>query len=51
MADSSNLQFINQTFVQEYSRMGKIDQASIVIDNLVKGKPVSPKGKLLPTVM
>ena len=51
MADSSNLQFVNQTFVQEYSKMGKIYQGSIVIDNLVKGKPVSQKGKLMPIVM
>lgn len=61
MADSSNMAFVNQTFVQEYSASlpaglvspgtGKIDQASLVIDNLVKGKPLPQKGKLLQTVM
>ena len=51
MADSSNLAFVNQTFVQEYSGVAKIDQSSVVIDNLVRGKPLPQKGMLLQTVM
>ncbi|RVW56967.1 hypothetical protein CK203_070457 [Vitis vinifera] len=61
LADSSNMAFVNQPFVQEYngsvpaglvsSRTAKIDQASAVIDNLVKGKALPQKGNLLQAVM
>ncbi|XP_034687374.1 uncharacterized protein LOC117915796 isoform X1 [Vitis riparia] len=61
LADSSNMAFVNQPFVQEYngsvpaglvsSGTAKIDQASAVIDNLVKGKALPQKGNLLQAVM
>ncbi|CAK9140222.1 unnamed protein product [Ilex paraguariensis] len=61
MGDSSNIAFVNQPLVQEYnstistnlvsSGPPKIDQASLVIDNLAKGKTLPQKGKLLQAVM
>ncbi|KAL6967445.1 hypothetical protein U1Q18_033255 [Sarracenia purpurea var. burkii] len=38
---SNNLAFVNQSF----------DQGSLVIDSIVKGKPLPQKGKLLPAVL
>ncbi|XVF20125.1 hypothetical protein REPUB_Repub11eG0171400 [Reevesia pubescens] len=62
MADSGNMGFVNQPFVQEYnngsvstglvsSGVTKIDPATTVIDNLAKGKVLPQKGKLLQAVM
>lgn len=56
VADSSHMGFVNQPFVvQDYkasaSASTKIDHASAVIDNLVKGKTLPQKGKLLQAVM
>ncbi|KAA8543944.1 hypothetical protein F0562_021879 [Nyssa sinensis] len=54
MGDSSNLAFVNQPFVHDYNGTivkPKIDQASVVIDNLVKGKTLPQKGKLLQSVL
>lgn len=61
MADSNNMAFVNQPIIQEYngslpgglvsSGAAQIDQASVVIDNLVKGKELPQKGKLLQAVM
>ncbi|KAJ0083198.1 hypothetical protein Patl1_30854 [Pistacia atlantica] len=47
MADSRNLNFVNQPFV----RVTKIDPVAAVLDSLVKGKTLPPKGKLLQSVM
>ncbi|KAL5581077.1 hypothetical protein UlMin_013519 [Ulmus minor] len=55
MADSNNLEFLNQQFVQDYnvlpSNLNKIDHGFVLIDNLLKGKPLPQKGKLLQYVM
>ncbi|KAH7542516.1 uncharacterized protein LOC107405107 isoform X2 [Ziziphus jujuba] len=61
MADSSTMAFVKQQFVQDYnaslptglvsSTMAKTDPSSAVIDNLVKGKILPQKGKLLQAVM
>ncbi|KAK9280187.1 hypothetical protein L1049_013874 [Liquidambar formosana] len=61
MADSSNMGFVNQPFVQEYngsistglmsSATPKTDHASLVIDSIAKGKALPQKGKLLQAVM
>ncbi|KAF5192929.1 putative TOX high mobility group box protein [Thalictrum thalictroides] len=61
MADSSNLVVPSHTFIPEYNCpntvsilspvLPEIDHASAVIDNLVKGKQLPQKGKLLQTVM
>ncbi|XP_044479091.1 uncharacterized protein LOC123206051 isoform X2 [Mangifera indica] len=61
MADSRNLNFVNQPFVDDYngpiptgvvsSVVTKIDPASVLLDSLVKGKTLPQKGKLLQSVM
>ncbi|KAJ0020025.1 hypothetical protein Pint_32314 [Pistacia integerrima] len=61
MADSRNLNFVNQPFVHDYSGsmptgvvssgVTKIDPVAAVLDSLVKGKTLPPKGKLLQSVM
>ncbi|KAL5581076.1 hypothetical protein UlMin_013518 [Ulmus minor] len=55
MADSNNLGFVNQQFVQDYNilptNLNKIDHGSVLIDNLLMGKPLPQKGKLLQSVM
>ncbi|CAL5426634.1 unnamed protein product [Camellia sinensis] len=61
MSDSSNMAFVNQPFVQDYtgivssnpvsSGTPKIDQGSLVIDSIVKGKALPQKGKLLQAVL
>lgn len=66
MADSGNMGFVKQPFVNHQdcnaslptglvssssSSMGKIDPATAVIDNLVKGKVLPQKGKLMEAVM
>ncbi|CAK9168916.1 unnamed protein product [Ilex paraguariensis] len=61
MGDSSNVAFVNQPLVQDYNgnlstglvSLGtpKIDQASIVIENLAEGKNLPQKGKLLQAVL
>ncbi|KAG6629263.1 uncharacterized protein LOC122293416 isoform X2 [Carya illinoinensis] len=57
-ADSSNIGFLNQPSVQKYNgsmstgiASSQINPASDVIDNLVKGKALPTKGKLLQAVM
>ncbi|XP_059626671.1 uncharacterized protein LOC132269489 [Cornus florida] len=59
--DSSNLAFVNDSFVQDYGGIAstglassgtcKIDEGLIVIDNLVEGKTLPQKGKLLQAVL
>ncbi|KAK2970450.1 hypothetical protein RJ640_015546, partial [Escallonia rubra] len=60
IADSSNVAFVNQPFVQDYngnvgtlstSVVPKTDQASLIIDTLLKGKSLPQKGKLLQAVL
>lgn len=63
IGDSSNnsIAFMNQPFVQDYRAtiatshaplgIPKVDQASIIIDNLVKGKTLPQKGNLLQAVL
>ncbi|KAI6685684.1 hypothetical protein NL676_031597 [Syzygium grande] len=59
--DSGNMGFINQPYVQEYSGAmtsgsislvnAKFDPASVIIDDLVKGRALPQKGRLLQAVM
>lgn len=52
--DSTNIAYVNQPFVQDYSDSAlvpKIDQFSGVIESLVKGKSLPQKGKFLQAVM
>ncbi|KAF8037478.1 hypothetical protein BT93_B0388 [Corymbia citriodora subsp. variegata] len=61
MVDSGNMGFINQPYVQEYNGAmtsssislldAKLDPASVIIDDLVKGKALPQKGRLLQAVM
>ncbi|KAA8516473.1 hypothetical protein F0562_017021 [Nyssa sinensis] len=51
LIDSSNLGAQKQPLVQTSSGMTLIDPVSAVIENLVKGKPLPQKGKLLQAVM
>lgn len=58
MADSSNMGFVKQQqFVQDYNAslpnglVAETDPGSAVIDNLLKGKTLPQKGKLLQAVM
>ncbi|XXG54831.1 hypothetical protein AAC387_Pa03g2614 [Persea americana] len=60
MADSSNMEVLQQPFLQEYnshssvgtsSVMGQIDPASALIERLVKGKTRPEKGRLLQAVV
>ncbi|KAG7035428.1 hypothetical protein SDJN02_02224, partial [Cucurbita argyrosperma subsp. argyrosperma] len=62
MADSCKMSFVNQPYVTEYNapqplatgvdtpKTEKLDPFSAVIDNLVKGKALPQKGKLLQAV-
>lgn len=60
MADSCNLAVPSHVFVQDFkppsampvapSNLPEIDHASVIIDNLVKGKPLPEKGKLVQAV-
>ncbi|KAI3423631.1 uncharacterized protein J3R85_010827 [Psidium guajava] len=59
--DSGNMGFINQPYAQEYGGAmtsvsislvnEKFDPASVIIDDLVKGKALPQKGRLLQAVM
>ncbi|KAK1394599.1 putative TOX high mobility group box protein [Heracleum sosnowskyi] len=55
IVDSSNMAFMNhEPFVQDYnvpSVVVKVDQASLIIDNLVKGKTLPQKGNLVQSVL
>ncbi|XAR60537.1 hypothetical protein NMG60_11033954 [Bertholletia excelsa] len=55
MADSSNLGLLSHSFVQNNilvpSETPTIDQGSIVIDNIVKGRALPQKGKLMQAVL
>ncbi|KAL8089750.1 hypothetical protein AgCh_039296 [Apium graveolens] len=53
IADSSNnMAFMNQQpFVQDYNGVLKVDEASLIIDNLVKDKTLPQKGNLLQAVL
>ncbi|KAI5666094.1 hypothetical protein M9H77_15947 [Catharanthus roseus] len=61
MADSSSIAFVNQPLVQDCkglmpnnlisSGIPKIDQASLVIENLAKGKSLPQRGKFLKAVL
>lgn len=60
MADSSNMEVLQQPFLQEYnshssvgpsSVMGQIDPASALIERLVKRKTLPEKGRLLQAVV
>ncbi|KAI6683298.1 hypothetical protein NL676_029211 [Syzygium grande] len=61
VVDSGNTGFINQPYVQEYSGAmtsgsislvnAKFDPASVIIDDLVNGKALPQKGRLLQAVM
>ncbi|KAJ9188950.1 hypothetical protein P3X46_000299 [Hevea brasiliensis] len=60
MADSSHINFVNKTYVQEYTgsmstglvsaSVPKIDPADAAIDSLINGKVLPQKGKLLQAV-
>ncbi|XP_057482838.1 uncharacterized protein LOC130769648 isoform X2 [Actinidia eriantha] len=52
VADSINLGFVNQPFVQDYTGISpKIDEGCLVVDNIVKGKSLPKKGKFLQAVL
>ncbi|XP_039161960.1 uncharacterized protein LOC120290225 [Eucalyptus grandis] len=61
MVDSGNMGFTNQPYVQEYNGAmtsgsislvnAKLDPASVIINDLVKGKALPQKGRLLQAVM
>lgn len=55
IVDSSNIAFMNhEAFVQDYnvpSVVVKVDQGSLIIDNLVKGKTLPQKGNLVQSVL
>ncbi|KAL8115693.1 hypothetical protein AgCh_022260 [Apium graveolens] len=54
-ANSSNMAFMNhEPFVQDYnvpSVVVKVDQGSLIINNLVKGKTMPQKGNLVQSVL
>jgi len=61
VVDSGNMGFTNQPYVQEYNGAmtsgsislvnAKLDPASVIINDLVKGKALPQKGRLLQAVM
>ncbi|OIT37408.1 PREDICTED: uncharacterized protein LOC109240788 [Nicotiana attenuata] len=51
MANSNAVPYMNQPLAQDYKVVPEIDQATLIIENLVKGKPLPQKGKLLKSVI